>query len=243
MDGLRKIANSEDSAISTLRDIKIGKWSLDQVREWLAAVFGSTRQPSVDCVLRCLTNSAQRPSGEKTEDNLLAVSSKTVATASKKRKYPENVPSFFGSTTISNRKRRYANETQDAKATSASMAPTSASESLTYGQKLIVLKFDSLVGDDGEKIPLDDAKLLKDSLNSRLAFEAAVDEINQLEVLQEWRLRTEKSSHRAQGDLANYSAPLVANETPNHTAEDPTRSSSTNASSLDQVRIACLVPF
>jgi hypothetical protein len=198
MDGLKKIVSSEDAAISTLREIKIGKWSFNQVREWLTAILGATKESSVLCILKFLTNSSH---DEKIEvDSSSPASTRDSKATSKKRKYPENVPSFFGSTTISNRKRRYATETQDSKTSSA--APVSVNDSMTHGQKLIVMKFDGLLGINGEKIPFDDVKLLKDSLNSRLAFEAALDEINQLEVLQEWRLRTEKSSHRAQGALS-----------------------------------------
>lgn len=171
--------NSEDVAISTLRDIKIGKWNLDQVQEWLTAVLGNSKNSVVLSIINVLSPQ------DKVE----------VKNPSKKRKYPENVPSFFGSTTISNRKRRYAQETKHSEAKSN----TNQSDSLSFGQRLIVMKFESLVGDEHGNLAVEDAKLLRDSLNSRLAYEAAIDEINRLENLQEWRLRTEKSSTRVPG--------------------------------------------
>jgi hypothetical protein len=231
IDGLKKIIDSKDPATSILRDVKIGKWTLDQVREWLRTVLGDAKATSIDCVVRSLSNR----SPERTDVEGSPLPQKD-AFHSKKRKYPENVPSFFGSTTISNRKRRYAQDSQDSKsrnAAPATAAPvsSSASESLTYGQKLIVLNFESLIGDEKEKLTAEDAKLLRDSLKSRLAFEAALDELQRLEDLQEWRLRTEKSSNRVQLAAPPPSAP-VADETPSPNSEGSIRDSS----SLTQVR-------
>lgn len=219
IDGLRKIVNSEEIAVSTLRNVKIGKWNLDQVREWLVAVLGDGRRECVQNIINLLVPQ------EKAEEKH----------SSKKRKYPENVPSFFGSTTISNRKRRY---TQDVQSHQSLQILNNQSDNLTFGQRLVVMKFEGLVGEEIGKLKIDDARLLRDSLNSRLAYEAALDELNGLENLQEWRLRTEKSSSRFPGSpIVLITLTNSANHVPSTILEssDPVRSLDHEASDLNQV--------
>lgn len=231
IDGLKKIIDSKDPATSILRDVKIGKWTLDQVRDWLTAVLGGGKESSIDCVILFLSNRPQ----ERTDVEGSPLPQKDVL-HSKKRKYPENVPSFFGSTTISNRKRRYAQDTQESKSGNATPATSSVGETLTFGQKLIVLNFESLIGDEKEKLTAEDARLLRDSLKSRLAFEAAVDELQRLEDLQEWRLRTEKASPRMQLVAPPPSAAMVE-ETPSPNLLES--GSVCDSTSLNQVPYVC----
>jgi hypothetical protein len=238
MDGLKKIIDSKDPATLILRDVKIGKWSLEQVREWLTTLLGKAKETSINCVLDALSTQER---GD-VEGSPLPLKE---TFHSKKRKYPDNVPSFFGSTTISNRKRRYAQDSQESKSglpAGAASTPVSslASESLTYGQKLIVLNFESLIGDEGEKLTAEDAKLLKDALKSRLAFEAALDELHRLEDLQEWRLRTEKSSSRMELAAPPPSAPVSIENSESSKRE---RDILQDASSFNQVspKLRCLL--
>lgn len=242
-----------------MSNIKIGKWDLDHISEWINAVLGNDSTSAVSCIINHLSKSILSLSNEKNtlqngndndnnnnnvNDNSSPnnVSNNTTPTSIdipinsiKKRKYPDVIPSFFGSTTISNRKKRYTLPnnnssngnnsgskgmlgTQDQKrndshnSTSSSLLTSTTgsgsnistgialvplvNDTTTFGQKFIVLKFDSLLREYEGSISTEQVKILKEALKTRLAYEAALDEIAQLELLQEGRLRAEKSSNK-----------------------------------------------
>ena len=85
--------------------------------------------------------------------------------------------------------------------------PLVGNDSITFGQKLIVLKFDNLLRECEGNISAEQVKILKDSLKTRLAYEAALDEIAKIELEQEGRLRVEKlSSKRINRDFSSLSS-------------------------------------
>jgi hypothetical protein len=134
-----------------------------------------------------------------------------------KRKYPDELPSFFGSVTAASRKKKMrasANFT----ATSASSASgigagvgggssgvDVGSSSLTYGKCLLRLDLDALVAstssDDVCKLTSDKASSLKNALRSRSAYEAAFKEKERLVGMEAWRKRTKTSSRHVSGKI------------------------------------------
>ena len=62
---MKKIVNSLDPAVRTLSDIKIGKWNLDNVREWIRAVLGEDQTSALICIINYLTKSATSSTNEK----------------------------------------------------------------------------------------------------------------------------------------------------------------------------------
>jgi hypothetical protein len=125
-----------------------------------------------------------------------------------KRKYPDELPSFFGSVTAASRKKKLrasANSTASSAGSASGNGVEVGSSSLTYGKCLLRLDLDALVAstssDDVCKLTGEEASSLKNALRSRSAYEAAVKEKERLVGMEAWRKRTETSSRHVSGKI------------------------------------------
>jgi hypothetical protein len=204
---------------------------------WLQKVLKvPSASPAVTCVLTALQTKLQEggsgPANTTTNTTInttgdapnttsgggsTSIGGPRVGVGGTKRKYPDELPSFFGSVTAASRKKKLrasANST----ATSAGSASGNGagvgggssglevgSSSLTYGKSLLRLDLDALVastsGDDVCKVTSEEALSLKNALRSRSAYEAAVKEKEKLVGMEAWRKRTETSSRHVSGKI------------------------------------------
>jgi len=102
---------AEDIAVSSVRDISMGKWDCNNLRQWLIDVLDARDTSDMDAEVRhglhvtLIDKLVDCVNGER---NKYALESKNNQEGgSKKRKYLDSTPSFFGSTTMSHRNKKF----------------------------------------------------------------------------------------------------------------------------------------
>jgi hypothetical protein len=202
---------------------------------WLQKVLKApSASPAVTCVLTALETKLQEggsgPANTTTNTTgdapnttsgggSTSIGGPRVGVGGTKRKYPDELPSFFGSVTAASRKKKLrasANSTASSAGSasgngagigvgSGSSGVEVGSSSLTYGKCLLRLDLDALVAstssDDVCKLTGEEASSLKNALRSRSAYEAAVKEKERLVGMEAWRKRTETSSRHVSGKI------------------------------------------
>jgi hypothetical protein len=105
---------TEDAAISTVPNVAMGKFSLDQVKEWLTAIAAPAATTAGSSASASASNSASKEdfTAEAAQivsyvTKLAAADAAEVASRAARRELPQS--SIFGTVTVSNRLKRYRN--------------------------------------------------------------------------------------------------------------------------------------
>lgn len=170
-----------------------------QVEVWLRAVLGDGQDEAVNCILTALNTSDLNAESESS-------SLSAAAPSDRKRKYPDAVPSFFGSTTVANRNRRLKQTNSGAIRPTEAAVPATQQPESSCGKRLIILNIDTLERNHGAVEQSDSYRLtqqevgrFKEARKVRMSYEEALEELHRMEENEKKRLRSEGSTRQIKG--------------------------------------------
>jgi hypothetical protein len=113
--GPSSLLAAEDVAISELKQSPMGKWDSKGLRQWLSAVLEGRGRVAGDMSselrrelhMTLVDSLIDHVDAVCAERNPAVQASVDVSVLDKKRKYPDATPSFFGSTTMSHRNKKF----------------------------------------------------------------------------------------------------------------------------------------
>jgi hypothetical protein len=102
----QSLLSAEDVAISSLKELPMGKWNSIDLRNWLTGVLEARNSTDLDVGTR---DALHMTLVDKLVDYVEDIRNRDKVDdgSSKKRKYPTATPSFFGSTTMSHRNKKF----------------------------------------------------------------------------------------------------------------------------------------
>lgn len=257
------LLSAEDVAVSSVRSISMGKWDCNNLRLWLTEVLDARDTEDMDAEVRRglhVTLVDKVVDWVNAERNKLALESQKHQD-SKKRKYPEATPSFFGSTTMSHRnkkfyvgdsggravgKQRMTVKPNVAKAPVCSNASrdrndnTKIETSMTCGQIFMRMNLETTLGSDRPDGITEEQmnaaiSIIRSAIKTRTVYDAALKEKAVIEEKEARRHRAENSSRFL---VLNKSAAgeLIKQKAPNPPASPKTSTTMTSsgATSVDE---------
>lgn len=169
----QSLLTTEDIAVSSLKDSPMGRWDSNDLRHWLTGVLEEKDSKDMDASLRhglhttIIDKLVDHVNAEREQHNL-DHKGKLEERGNKKRKYTDATPSFFGSTTMSHRSKKFyvgsdgaggRSSTQAGKPAASKLPPKSNASSsvrsasakaeaatMTSGQIFLRINLDSVVG-------------------------------------------------------------------------------------------------